>query len=83
MSFIVCCVVWLVLWDTTNVQLFQYSCVEGKDIDLRQSLAVLRKRPRVIFFEAPMQKDGTIASSLNRYPPNRKPLHELRNLEAR
>jgi len=58
------------------MKLYQFSCKEGKKIDLRQANAVLRHRPDVIIFEAPI---NSLSPSLiyNKYSPSRKPFREV------
>ncbi|VAW12530.1 hypothetical protein MNBD_BACTEROID05-641, partial [hydrothermal vent metagenome] len=58
------------------MKLYQFSCVKGKKVDLRQAGAVLRHKPDVIIFEAP-PVGRTPSLIYNKYKPLNKPLVEV------
>ncbi len=58
------------------MKLYQFSCIEGKKVDLRQADAVLRHRPDAIIFEAP-SSGRTPSLVYNKYRPSNKPLAEV------
>lgn len=59
-----------------NMKLHQFSCFEGKKVDLRQANAVLHHRPDVIIFEAsPVGR--TPNSIFNKHKPSSKPLTKI------
>jgi hypothetical protein len=58
------------------MKLYQFSCIEGKKVDLRQADAVLRHKPDVIIFEAP-SVGRTPSLIYNKYKPLNKPLVEV------
>jgi len=59
------------------MKIYQFSCVEGKSVDMRQANAVLRHKPDIIFFEAP-NNGRTSSSKYNKFIPSEKPLNELK-----
>tara|TARA_Y100000310_G_scaffold339306_1_gene431607 strand:+ start:810 stop:1478 length:669 start_codon:yes stop_codon:yes gene_type:complete len=58
------------------MKVYQFNCLEGKNIDLRQADAVLRHRPDVIIFEAPPDR-GVQSLVYNNYKPSNKPLENI------
>lgn len=58
------------------MKIYQFSCMEGKVVDMRQADAVLRHRPDVIIFEASSQ-GNTPGLLFNEYSPSKKPLREV------
>ncbi len=59
------------------MKIFQYSCVEDKKPDFRQAEAVIKKRPDVIFFEAPTPL-GKPSLNYNKFSTKNKPLSDLK-----
>ena len=58
------------------MKLYQFSCFEGKNIDMRQANAVLKYRPDIIIFEAPCN-EKTPDLIYNKFSPSKKPQSEL------
>ncbi len=63
------------------MKIYQFSCLEAGEVDMRQANAVLRYRPDVILFEAP-NNNRTPALIYNKYKPNKKPLKEVEKYKA-
>jgi len=61
------------------MKIFQYSCKESNKIDTRQAEAVLRKKPDVIFFEAPF--DNKDVELFNKFPINKKPFGKVKQYQ--
>jgi hypothetical protein len=61
------------------MKIFQYSCRESNKIDNRQSEAVLRNKPDVIFFEAPF--DNKDVEFFNKFSVNKKPFRKVKEYQ--